>query len=239
MLDEGGNVIGVATLIKEDGQNLNFAIPVEKVSALLSYQGIALPEAEAPSEKPSSPGGGTSEKSSTIVPDVLMVTAKYVLSQTNATFQENGGFLVFFGNGRSVAASIGKPEYTEIGHAINFKPGITRSSTGEWYLPYPLALTIRAFLYPGFIRPKFAPDSFYLFNVSDKGSQESQKTETLISALSHIDRKLFAVSKRTPPSSGRFVLLFLRIVPPQAGGPDCAVSVKILAPHRWIKETFA
>jgi hypothetical protein len=159
-----------------------------------------------------------------------MVTAKYVSSQTNATFQENGGFLVFFGNGRSIAVSIEKPESTEIGHAINFKPGLTRSSTGEWYLPYPLALTIQAFLYPASIRPEFAPDSFYLLNASDKGSQESQKTETLISALSQIDRKLFTVPKQIPASSGRAVLLLLRIVPPQTGGPDCAVSARILAP---------
>jgi Trypsin-like peptidase domain len=205
VLDEGGNVIGVATLNIE-GQNLNFAIAVEKVSAVLSAQGIALPKAEAPSKIPSSQGGRTAEKSSTTVGGVLMVTAKYVSSQTNATFQENGGFLVFFGNGRSIAVSIEKPESTEIGHAINFKPGLTRSSTGEWYLPYPLALTIQAFLYPASIRPEFAPDSFYLLNASDKGSQESQKTETLISALSQIDRKLFTVPKQIPASSGRAVL---------------------------------
>jgi hypothetical protein len=77
-----------------------------------------------------------------------MVTAKSM----NVTFQENGGSLVFFGNGRSVAASIAKPESTEIGHAIRFEPGLSRSSTGDWYLPYPLALAIQAFLDPD-IRP--------------------------------------------------------------------------------------
>jgi hypothetical protein len=44
-LDEGGNVIGVATLIREEGQNLNFAIAVEKVSeALASSTPYVLPE---------------------------------------------------------------------------------------------------------------------------------------------------------------------------------------------------
>jgi hypothetical protein len=37
VLDESGQVIGVATLIEVDGQNLNFAIPVESVrDALVS-----------------------------------------------------------------------------------------------------------------------------------------------------------------------------------------------------------
>jgi hypothetical protein len=36
VLDESGQVIGVATLIEVDGQNLNFAIPVESVTAALT-----------------------------------------------------------------------------------------------------------------------------------------------------------------------------------------------------------
>jgi hypothetical protein len=36
VLDESGQVVGVATLIEVDGQNLNFAIPVESVSAALT-----------------------------------------------------------------------------------------------------------------------------------------------------------------------------------------------------------
>jgi S1-C subfamily serine protease len=35
VMDENGQVIGVATLQSEEGQNLNFAIPVEQVSAAL------------------------------------------------------------------------------------------------------------------------------------------------------------------------------------------------------------
>jgi tetratricopeptide (TPR) repeat protein len=38
VMDETGQVVGVATLIKEEGQNLNFAIAVEKVSAALTQQ---------------------------------------------------------------------------------------------------------------------------------------------------------------------------------------------------------
>jgi S1-C subfamily serine protease len=121
VMDESGQVIGVATLVSVEGQNLNFAIAVEQVSAVLSSQGIDLPKAEYPNK---SQDGRTAEKSSSPARGVLMVTAK----STNVTFQENGGFLVFFGNGRSVAASIAKPESTEIGHAIRFKPGLTRSS---------------------------------------------------------------------------------------------------------------
>src|SRR6516225_2379362 len=38
VMDETGQVIGIATLIREEGQNLNFAIPVEKVSVALTQQ---------------------------------------------------------------------------------------------------------------------------------------------------------------------------------------------------------
>jgi Flp pilus assembly protein TadD len=38
VMDETGQVIGIATLIKEEGQNLNFAIVVEKMSAALTQQ---------------------------------------------------------------------------------------------------------------------------------------------------------------------------------------------------------
>lgn len=36
VMDENGQVIGVATLLNAEGQNLNFAIPVEQVSAALT-----------------------------------------------------------------------------------------------------------------------------------------------------------------------------------------------------------
>jgi S1-C subfamily serine protease len=155
VLDAGGKVIGVATLIAKEGQNLNFAIAVEQLSTIISSQSIALPKAEITNQDVS---GGTG-RIARLTPTVLMVTAKSM----SVTFQENGGSLVFFGNGRSVAVSIAKPENTEIGHVIRFEPGLTRSSAGEWYLPYPLALTIQAFLDPD-IRPEFAPDHFYLVN---------------------------------------------------------------------------
>src|SRR5262249_5709016 len=51
VMDETGEVIGSATLIKEKGQNLNFAIAVEKVSAALTQQ--------LPREQSSSPALAT------------------------------------------------------------------------------------------------------------------------------------------------------------------------------------
>jgi trehalose/maltose transport system substrate-binding protein len=49
VLDDGGSVIGVATLISSEGQNLNFAIAVEKVSAALASAAAqaSLPQSSA------------------------------------------------------------------------------------------------------------------------------------------------------------------------------------------------
>jgi hypothetical protein len=235
VLDEDGKVIGVATLIEKEGQNLNFAIPVEKVSEVLASQGIALPE--NPSRIPGLSNGAPVESPTTA--GVLMVTAK----STNVTFQEQGGFLVFLGNGRSVSASIAKPESTDIGHwlgkeRIYLSPGLTRSSTGEWYLPYPLALTIQAFLYPSSIRPEFAPDHFYLINAS--GSQESQKTQSLMNGLSKVGQKLFMVPEPTEQlPTLRAIMVFVKIIPSQTDGPDCAVIAHIPAPPGPLEKGYA
>jgi hypothetical protein len=49
VLDESGSVIGVATLIQAEGQNLNFAIAVEEVSVALSSP--TPPPATPPTER--------------------------------------------------------------------------------------------------------------------------------------------------------------------------------------------
>lgn len=46
LLDEGGRVVGVTTLFSKNGQNLNFAVPVEYVTELMEKRGAPLPLAE-------------------------------------------------------------------------------------------------------------------------------------------------------------------------------------------------
>jgi S1-C subfamily serine protease len=62
VLDESGLVIGVATLQRIEGQNLNFAIPVESVNAavasLVAQQGSQQQAQQVPPTPVSSPSGG-------------------------------------------------------------------------------------------------------------------------------------------------------------------------------------
>jgi S1-C subfamily serine protease len=58
VLDDSGSVIGVATLISSEGQNLNFAIAVEKVSAALvssAAQASITPSPPSPFQVPLAP----------------------------------------------------------------------------------------------------------------------------------------------------------------------------------------
>ena len=56
VIDENGQVIGIATVVSAEGQNLNFAIPVETVSAALMQEpseevagsGLAIPTQTPP-----------------------------------------------------------------------------------------------------------------------------------------------------------------------------------------------
>jgi putative serine protease PepD len=57
VLDDSGSVIGVATLIQAEGQNLNFAIAVEEVSAALSSPTPQASNAPPTGASPSEPGG--------------------------------------------------------------------------------------------------------------------------------------------------------------------------------------
>jgi hypothetical protein len=115
VMDEDGQVIGVATLQLTEGQNLNFAIAIEKLSAALSDQGISLVQVAPPNQRSAT----TVQKSPTPIPfGVIMVTAKDVSSQADAKFVESESFLSFYANGRTVAIS---KESSEIATALASK----------------------------------------------------------------------------------------------------------------------
>jgi hypothetical protein len=116
VLDESGEVIGVATLIEVDGQNLNFAIPVESVNAalssLLARQGTEEhnPDTETPAAAASPPpapepsGGGQSSASFVIAVDQTFDNHDW---QTLTRFTVDG-LVNYFGHRYSTNAYIAR-----------------------------------------------------------------------------------------------------------------------------------
>jgi hypothetical protein len=245
VLDEEGKVIGVATLIKEEGQNLNFAIAVEKVSAALTSrapylhnsQGYVAPESLQVQPQQSISGWK--------VDGVLMVSAKEFADRANASFSEGKDFtgddtLNFAANGRLISVLAG--ENGRIGQ-IYFKPGARQGSDGQWYLPYPVArFVVEPFLDPTAIRPSFTANSLYLTGVSDKGSQEQRETQKMISAISAAYGQTFRRFDKESPPSGRSVLVLLKINRSTSSRarphPDCDITLGLAVPPEPMDQKF-
>jgi hypothetical protein len=236
VLDEGGKVIGVATLAREEGQNLNFAISVEQVSAALSsstaqlassHPGYVAPPNQEPPQTPQQSISGWK------IDGVLMVDAKEFATHVNATFEAtftNQQYLNFSANRRTISLRVGENEEID---QFSFKPTSRQASDGEWYVPYPTATFIlEPFLDPTAIRSHFAANSLYLVNVSDKGSREEEETEKMIRALSGRYWETFKRFGKEAPPVGRSVLLLLRIIRsnPWPGASDCYITMGLTVP---------
>jgi len=55
VLDQQGNVVGIATAVWQEGQNLNFAIPASKLAELLLKVGPVVPLCKGSSSQPKDP----------------------------------------------------------------------------------------------------------------------------------------------------------------------------------------